>query len=279
MSTRTTAQIFTTKEFLEGAGVRLHRGFSYIPENPFDPFLLFDDFSSDNPVDYLAGFPWHPHRGIETITYILKGEVQHGDSIGNEGVIGKGDIQWMTSGSGIIHQEMPRGSAGIIGFQLWLNMPKTQKMSKPRYQEYRAKDIPEFEYAKGAKMRIIAGSYGDVQGPIDHELTKPTYIDISLEPGVDITIPVESDQTVFYYVFEGELHDHGNIYKTGKVVLTNRKGTSLKLQAGSSGARLLLVSGKPLHEPVAWYGPVVMNTQSELALAFEELQAGTFIKS
>lgn len=279
MSIRTVKQVFTTKEFLEGAGVRLHRGFSYIPENPFDPFLLFDDFSSENPVDYLAGFPWHPHRGIETITYILKGEVEHGDSIGNEGVIGKGDIQWMTSGSGIIHQEMPRGSTEITGFQLWLNMPKDQKMSKPRYQEHRANQIPEFEYSKGVTMRLIAGTQRCYEGPIDHEITKPTYIDITLSPSTKTSIPVDPSYTVFYYIFEGSIDDAGRPLRSGSVALTERIGSSITLQAGSSGARVLLVSGKPLNEPVAWYGPVVMNTDEELASAFEELRAGTFIRA
>ena len=273
---------FTTQEFLEGAGVRLRRGFSYMPENLFDPFLLFDDFSSENPVDYMAGFPWHPHRGIETVTYILKGEVEHGDSLGNQGVIGRGDIQWMSSGSGIIHQEMPRGSSGLVGFQLWINMPKSHKMDAPKYQEHLAKLIPEFEYYKGAKARVIAGNLSNTKGPISDDMTDPTYIDFELLPNTEITIPVPVGYTAFVYVFEGTIHagsqKDGKTYSSGKVLLFDKLGDTIRLATDANGSRLILAVGKPLGEPVAWHGPVVMNTQEELIQAFEELREGTFIK-
>jgi redox-sensitive bicupin YhaK (pirin superfamily) len=282
MKYRHIAHAFKTQEFLEGAGVRLHRGFSHIPSNIFDPFLLFDDFSSENPVDYMAGFPWHPHRGIETVTYILKGEVEHGDSLGNEGVIGKGDIQWMSAGNGIIHQEMPRGSNGLIGFQLWINMPAKRKMDTPRYQDHLAKLIPEFEYQKGAKARIIAGGLNDTSGPISDDMTDPTYIDFELSPNTEITVPVNASYTAFIYIFAGNVHagseKSGKQYGPGKVLLFDKLGDTVRLTTSTTGARLILVTGKPLNEAVAWHGPIVMNTQEELVQAFAELQDGTFIK-
>ena len=278
MSKRKVAHTFTTQEFLEGAGVRLHRGFSYMPENLFDPFLLFDDFSSENPVDFMAGFPWHPHRGIETVTYILKGDVEHKDSIGNAGVISKGDVQWMKSGSGIIHQEMPKGSSGLVGFQLWINIPKKHKMTAPNYQEYKAKEIPEFEYANGIVARVVAGPAEQFKGPVTGDDVDPTYIDFQLKPGAELSVPVPSGYTSFIYVFDGTIQITDSAYKAGQIVLFDRIGTEVNLGAKSSGARILFVSGKPLHEPVAWHGPIVMNTREELVLAFEELNDGTFIK-
>lgn len=278
MKIRGVEHSFTTREFLEGAGVKLHRGFSYMPENLFDPFLLFDDFSSENPIDYLSGFPWHPHRGIETVTYILKGNVEHKDSIGNAGIITKGDVQWMSSGSGIIHQEMPRGSNGLVGFQLWVNIPKKHKMSKPKYQEYKANEIPEFQYAVGAIARVVAGSFGDYSGPVTGDDVAPAYIDFDLKPSTSINIPVNVGHTAFIYVFEGTIHADEKSFSAGKVILFDKLGTEIEIASGSAGARVLYVTGKPLHEPVAWHGPIVMNTREELVAAFEELNSGTFIK-
>ncbi len=228
------------------------------------------------------GFPWHPHRGIETVTYILKGEVEHGDSLGNAGVIGKGDIQWMSSGSGIIHQEMPRGSNGLIGFQLWINMPKKRKMDKPKYQEHIAKLIPEFEYQLGVKVRVIAGSLDDKAGPISDEMTTPSYLDFDLSPNVVTKIPLPVGHTAFIYVFEGKVHigsdKGGQAYGPGKVLLLDKLGENVRLATASAGARLILVAGKPINEDVAWHGPIVMNSQEELVQAFSELRDGTFIK-
>jgi redox-sensitive bicupin YhaK (pirin superfamily) len=226
----------------------------------------------------MAGFPWHPHRGIETVTYILKGDVEHKDSIGNAGVIGKGDVQWMKSGSGIIHQEMPRGGGGLIGFQLWINIPKKHKMTAPNYQEYSSKEIPEFEYTPGVIARVVAGPAETYRGPVTGDDVDPTYIDFDLKPGAELAIPVPSGYTSFIYIFEGSIQIDESQYKSGKVILFDRKGTQIYLGAKSSGARILFVSGKPLHEPVAWHGPIVMNTRAELAIAFDELNNGTFIK-
>ena len=209
MTSRTVATTFRTKKFLEGAGVRLHRGFSYMPENLFDPFLLFDDFSSENPVDYMQGFPWHPHRGIETVTYILKGDVEHKDSIGNAGIISKGDVQWMSAGSGVIHQEMPKGSTGLVGFQLWINIPKAHKMDKPGYQEYKSSEIPEVSYGDDAVARVVAGSINSQLGPVSGDSVDPTYIDFSIKPGKSITVPIPDRYTAFIYVFDGSI-DVGN---------------------------------------------------------------------
>jgi redox-sensitive bicupin YhaK (pirin superfamily) len=268
---------------LEGAGVHLRRavGFGGDPEL-FDPFLMMDDFRGDDPSQYSAGFPWHPHRGIETITYMLEGECDHSDSLGNSGTICAGDVQWMTAGSGIIHQEMPRGTASgrMGGFQLWANLPAAHKMRDPRYQGIESATIPEVRSA-GALVRVIAGSVGDVAGPVTDITVEPEYLDVALEPGVTWTHAVAEDHTVFAYVFEGEgrFGAGGQPVSAGDgTVVLFGDGDSVTVTAGDDGARFLLLSGRPLGEPVAWRGPVVMNTAEELDTAWRELDDGTFIK-
>lgn len=273
---------FKVQEALEGAGVRLHRGFGYFEVPRFDPFLLFDDFSAPNPADYLAGFPWHPHRGIETVTYILDGDVRHRDSIGNAGVIGAGDIQWMTAGSGIIHEEMPEGTGGIKGFQLWVNLPKSHKMITPRYQDIGAQLVPEVSLDNGVVARVLAGREGGVQGPVMDVVMSPTYVDITAQGGKEFKLVVEEGNTVFAYIIDGALgvgREESVAYAKGSIVLFEKEGSLLQLKAGTTGARFLLISGKPIGEPVAWRGPIVMNSNEELQLAFSELQRGTFLKS
>jgi redox-sensitive bicupin YhaK (pirin superfamily) len=265
---------------LEGAGVHLRRGFGFGNTTDFDPFLLFDDFRSDIPEEYVAGFPWHPHRGIETITYVLAGEVDHGDSMGNSGTIGAGDVQWMTAGSGIIHQEMPKGDekGRMHGFQLWANLPSSLKMTKPHYQEVKSAEIPEVTDDDGTKVRIICGEFWGKKGTVDGIAADPIYLDVSVPPGTTKTLPVETARHVFAYVHAGagkfsnasDLDDHS--------LILFDSGDELKVEAGDQGVRFLLVSGKPIQEPVAWQGPIVMNTQAELRTAFEELQRGTFLK-
>jgi len=260
----------------------LHRGFANAQVPRFDPFLLFDDFSATNPADYLAGFPWHPHRGIETVTYILDGNVRHRDSIGNAGVIGAGDIQWMSAGSGIIHEEMPEGAGGIMGFQLWVNIPKINKMTDPRYQDLGKKTIPEIGYGTNSKVRVIAGRVSDVSGPVEDIMADPLYIDVTVEPEKEFQFPVTPGYTTFVYLFEGTLGEGvggGIDFHKGTILLFDREGDMVHLRAGSTGARFLLVSGKPLNEPVAWHGPIVMNSQAELVAAYRELEAGEFIKT
>lgn len=273
-------QKLKAKATLEGAGVRLHRGFGYYELPKFDPFLLFDDFSSSTPADYLPGFPWHPHRGIETVTYMIDGDVRHEDSIGNAGVISSGSVQWMTAGSGIIHQEMPEGFSGVKGFQLWVNLPKENKMTNPRYQEFRSSSIPEVSMGKHAKAKIIAGDTEKEKGPVKDIFAKPTFIDITLDANKSIDFPVISGHTVFIYIFEGNLGLKIGApieHTEGDVLLLDREGTSVQVQAGSKGVRFLIVSGKPINETVAWYGPIVMNTKEELEAAFSQLQTGDFI--
>ena len=268
------------QETMEGAGVRLHRGFGYYEVPRFDPFLLFDDFSAAQPADYLAGFPWHPHRGIETVTYILDGDVRHRDSIGNSGVIGKGDIQWMTAGSGIIHEEMPEGTGGIKGFQLWVNLPKTHKMMAPRYQDISAKSVPEVSVGDYASARVLAGAVGGVKGPVEDVVMAPTYLDVSLQPGKEFVWSAPEGHTLFVYILSGALgvERGGSVeYVQGTIILFEREGGDVILCAGGSGARCLVVSGKPIGEPVAWRGPIVMNSHQELQTAFQELQYGTFL--
>jgi len=265
-----------------------------------DPFLLLDDFRSDSPEMYLAGFPWHPHRGMETITYVLDGEVEHGDSLGNEGVIRSGDVQWMTAGSGIIHQEMPKGDAKghMYGFQLWANLPRAEKMMDPRYREVQQTEIPLVTTASGAKVRVIAGDVDGVRGPVRDIITEPEYLDVSLPAGVAFTHHVTPGHSVFAYVIGGEGYfdqspdafDHeaaGENYfdmerrcvcDDGTLVAYHAEGDTVFVTAEANPVRFLLVSGKPLHEPVAWGGPIVMNSQAELRTAFEELEKGTFIK-
>lgn len=273
-------QKLKAKATLEGAGVRLHRGFGYYELPKFDPFLLFDDFSSSVPGDYLPGFPWHPHRGIETVTYMLGGDVRHEDSIGNSGVISAGSVQWMTAGSGIIHQEMPEGYKGVKGFQLWVNLPKENKMTSPRYQEFRANSIPEVAMGKYAKARIVAGDTDKEQGPVKDIFAKPLFIDITLKANKSIDFPVVSGHTVFLYIFEGNLGlatGASVTHSEGDVLLLERTGSTVQVQAGFAGVRFLIVSGKPINETIAWYGPIVMNTKEELEIAFSQLQTGDFI--
>ncbi|MCI4364715.1 MAG: pirin family protein [Thermoplasmata archaeon] len=265
---------------LEGAGVRLRRSFSN-PEVPlFDPFLLLDRFGSTDPADYMAGFPWHPHRGIETVTYVLDGRVAHGDTLGNEGVIGPGDVQWMNSGSGIIHQEMPQRTEGLFeGFQLWVNLPAKEKMSTPAYRGLTATDFPAQSTDAGARVTVIAGKYGGVEGPVKGIPVDPTYLDVTIPAGGTFDLPATAGYTAFAHGIEGsgtfEGTDSGPVVR-GETVLFG-PGGAVRARAGDSGFRSLFVTGRPLHEPVAWYGPIVMNTRSELVTALQELDHGEFI--
>jgi len=294
MSVRPVKQVIHPKPTLEGAGVRLQRGFGFGSTNEFDPFLLFDDFRNDNPADYLAGFPWHPHRGIETITYVLTGTVDHGDSLGNRGSLGAGDIQWMTAGSGIMHQEMPKGDqqGRMHGFQLWANLPASLKMTKPRYQDVPAKDVPEVTDDDGTKVRVVCGEFWGQKGPVEGVAADPRYLDISVPPRTRRVLAVESSRHAFAYVFAGsgtfrdasapravrnELMDDEYDLSNRSLVLFD-SGDEIVVESGDEGIRFLLVSGQPIEEPVAWYGPIVMNTQTELRQAMRELQLGTFIK-
>jgi redox-sensitive bicupin YhaK (pirin superfamily) len=301
MSIRPVKKIIESKPTMEGAGVHLRRAFGFGDTKEFDPFLLLDDFRNDRPDDYKAGFPWHPHRGIETITYVLAGEVDHGDSLGNKGVLGAGDVQWMTAGSGIMHQEMPRGDAlgRMHGFQLWANLPRSLKMTAPRYQDIKANDIPEIVDDDGTKVRVITGDFWGKKGPVEGVAADPRYLDISVPPGRKKTFKVEVDRHAFAYIFAGsgafassskpfgvltEKNDGGNDIlvreQTGnRSLVLFDSGDEVTVQAGDEGIRFLLVSGKPIEEPVAWYGPIVMNTQAELQQAVHELRNGTFIKS
>jgi redox-sensitive bicupin YhaK (pirin superfamily) len=278
-------KILASQPTIEGAGVRLKRAFGFRQVPEFDPFLLLDHFGSSDPADYLPGFPWHPHRGIETITYMLVGEVEHGDSLGNKGVIGTGDVQWMTAGSGIIHQEMPKGGPGGVmgGMQLWANLPASQKMMDPRYRDVQSRQIPEVTAAGGARIKVICGDVQGVKGPVGDIVIDPEYLDVSLPAGATFTHPVKAGHTVFAYVFEGEAFLGGRKPDAdagtgpGHVVLFG-DGDQIVAAAGGQPARFVLVAGKPLHEPIAWAGPIVMNTQDELRLAFDEYNQGTFIK-
>jgi redox-sensitive bicupin YhaK (pirin superfamily) len=299
MSIRPVKRLVKAKPFLEGAGVHLNRAFGFGEPGEFDPFLLLDDFRNEIPEHYLAGFPWHPHRGIETITYVLAGSVEHGDSIGNRGVITSGDIQWMTAGRGIVHQEMPRGDQDgrMHGFQLWANLPSSLKMTAPRYQEIKSTDIPEITDDDGTFVRVVCGNFWGKSGPVDGIAADPVYIDVSVPPGRKKTLPVEVTRHAFAYVFAGSgkfcnasgplavpTESAGWHDTTPPVEADNRslilfdRGDEVTVQAGDEGIRFLLISGKPLKEPVAWYGPIVMNTQQELQQAFQELQDGTFLK-
>jgi len=304
MSLRAVKQILETKPTIEGAGVKLQRAFGFGKTAEFDPFLLFDDFRNENPADYLAGFPWHPHRGIETITYVLAGEVNHGDSLGNKGRMTAGDVQWMTAGSGILHQEMPKGDANgrMHGFQLWANLPASLKMTDPRYQDIPSAAIPEVTEDDGTTARIICGEFWGKKGPVEGVATGPMsaearYVDISVPPGKRKRFQVETTRHAFAYVFAGSgtFRDASEpqavltesavdpnaepVYdaKNHSLVLFDR-GDEITVQAGPEGIRFLLVSGKPLKEPVAWYGPIVMNTQEQIRQAMAELHTGAFIK-
>lgn len=268
---------------MEGAGVRLRRGFGQDDTSlaQFDPFLLFDDFSSLDSNDYLAGFPWHPHRGIETVSYIIKGAVKHQDSIGNAGIITDGDVQWMTAGKGIIHEEMPASTDGIMGFQLWVNLPAQDKMMPPRYQDIHSRDIPTIQLNDNATAKIIAGTIGKVTGPAQDIMAAPNYIDVSLKAHKSVSIPVTDNHTVFIYVFDGSIatRDHPRSVADRHIILFERNGTEIEVHAGGAGARFLVISGRPLHEPIAWHGPIVMNTQEELITAIDELNNGTFLSN
>jgi quercetin 2,3-dioxygenase len=267
---------------LEGAGVRLRRVFGFEKVPGLDPFLMLDDFSSSEPGDYIAGFPWHPHRGIETITYVLKGEIEHGDSMGNQGLIGPGDVQWMTAGSGIIHQEMPRESreTGLQGFQLWANLPAAEKMMPPRYRGIEAQQIPVAERKDGVKVRVICGTVDGMQGPVREIRIDPEYLDVELPAGAVFHHAVQAGYAVFAYLFAGQGYFEPGSKKAvgaGNLVIFT-EGDSVEITASAQGVRFLLVSGAPLREPVAWRGPIVMNTQEELRLAFAEYAQGTFLK-
>ena len=300
MSIRPVTRISQSRPTMEGAGVKLRRGFGFGETSATDPFLLFDDFRNDRPADYLAGFPWHPHRGIETITYVLAGSVDHGDSLGNRGTLGAGDVQWMTAGSGILHQEMPKGDAAgrMHGFQLWANLPAALKMTRPRYQDVKGSEIPAITDDDGTTVRIICGNFWGKSGPVDGIAAEPRYLDVSVPPGVRKTLPVADRHSAFAYVFAGSgtfrdasgpkgvLTEHE---VDGREVLRREQaadrslilfgtGDAVTVQAGDEGIRFLLISGAPLEEPVAWYGPIVMNTQAELQQAVAELNNGTFIK-
>ena len=299
MSIRPIKKLIQARPAIEGAGVRLHRAIGFGPTGDTDPFLLLDDLRNDRPEDYLAGFPWHPHRGIETITYVLAGTVEHGDSMGNRGAIAAGDVQWMTAGSGIIHQEMPKGDPDgrMHGFQLWANLPAAHKMTAPRYQEINAPEIPVITDDDGTQVRVVCGNFWGKNGPVEGIAANPVYLDVFVPPDRRKSLPVEMTSSAFAYVFEGS----GKFCNASSplevptesvgwsgaappaeagdrwLVLFDR-GDEVTVQAGEKGIRFLLVSGKPLKEPVAWYGPIVMNTQEELRQAFAELHTGTFLK-
>jgi quercetin 2,3-dioxygenase len=300
MSLRPVRQIIQTKPTIEGAGVKLQRAFGFGKTKEFDPFLLLDDFRNDNPTDYIAGFPWHPHRGIETITYVLAGSVEHGDSLGNRGKMTAGDVQWMTAGSGILHQEMPQGDAlgRMHGFQLWANLPSSLKMTDPRYQDIPSSAIPDVTDDDGTHVRVICGEFWGKKGPVEGVAADPNYLDISVPPGKRKRLKVETTRNAFAYVFAGSgrfrdasdpqavLTDQADrpnstpVYDVANhsLVLFDR-GDEITVQPGPEGIRFLLISGKPIEEPVAWHGPIVMNTQEQLQQAMADLRTGTFIKS
>ena len=265
----------------DGAGVKLSRIFGFRDQGDFDPFLLLDFFGSDKPEDYIAGFPWHPHRGMETVTYMLDGKVEHGDSMGNKGVIGKGDVQWMTAGSGIIHQEMPLpDESKMYGFQLWVNLPASQKMIAPRYQEIKADTIPEIKLGKGVIIKIIAGEIAGKIGPVKDIIIEPNYYDIELEENCEFDFEIENEHTTFVYVFEGEGYfgkEHKEYLTKGEGALLSH-GSNILIRSKDKTMRFLLISGKAINEPIAWGGPIVMNTREELETAFREYEDGTFIK-
>lgn len=279
---REISRIFNSRPTLEGAGVHLKRAFGYGETPLFDPFLMLDDFRSDTPEHYLKGFPWHPHRGIETITYVLRGDVEHGDSMGNRGVISSGDVQWMTAGSGIIHQEMPQGDqAGAMqGFQLWANLPAREKMMDPRYRDVKAGQIPVVELEDGVRARVISGAVAGTQGPVRDIVTDPEYLDITVPPRTRFEHPTAPGHTVVVYVISGTGYfDERRTRAVGNegLVLFGA-GDRVVVSSGEEPVRFLLLSGQPIGEPIAWQGPIVMNTQDQLRTAFEEYDTGTFIK-
>lgn len=300
MSIRPTLETRRAQPTLEGAGVKLHRAFGFHDPSELDPFLLFDDFRNETPRDFQSGFPWHPHRGIETITYVLSGTVEHADSLGNTGRLGAGDVQWMTAGSGILHQEMPQGNAHgqMHGFQLWANLPRDLKMTAPRYQDVEAKEIPEITDDDGTTVRVVVGSFWGKRGPVDGIAADPQYLDIYVPPGVRKTLPVDTYRRAFAYIFEGSAAFADASAPTGvllekevrgeevnirdmsgnRTLIRFGTGDEITVQAGEEGVRFLLISGAPIQEPVAWHGPIVMNTAEELQQAFTELRNGTFIR-
>ncbi|MGD0954273.1 MAG: pirin family protein [Methanotrichaceae archaeon] len=299
IETRKIAKVLKSKPTIEGAGVHLKRAFGFSQVPTFDPFLLLDDFRSDNPDHYLKGFPWHPHRGIETITYVLRGDVEHGDSMGNKGIISSGDIQWMTAGNGIIHQEMPKGDSdgSMYGFQLWANLPKSHKMIDPRYRDVKAKQIPEMRLGNGTRIRIICGNIDGKKGPVQDIVIDPEYLDVTVPARSEFTHPTKRGYIVFAYIIEGNgffckkknpfsYEIEGINYfdmkrdpflSNGDLVLFD-DGDQVMVSTEGDPVRFLLISGKPIREPIAWYGPIVMNTNDELRIAFEEYDNGTFIK-
>jgi len=301
MSIRPVLDARRAQPTLEGAGVHLHRAFGFHDPKELDPFLLFDDFRNERPEDYLRGFPWHPHRGIETITYVLAGTVDHGDSLGNAGSLGAGDVQWMTAGSGILHQEMPKGNAKgqMHGFQLWANLPAHLKMTAPRYQDVKGADIPEIIDDDGTRVKVIIGSFWGKSGPIDGIAADPQYLDIFVPAGVRKTFKVDTYRRAFAYVFDGEgrfadasrpqgvllekevMGEEVNIrdLSGNRTLIRFGTGDEVTVQAGERGIRFLLISGAPLEEPVAWHGPIVMNTKEEIRQAMAELRNGTFIRT
>ena len=300
MSIRPVKRVSQSVPTMEGAGVKLRRAFGFGDTSDFDPFLMMDDFRGDRPEDYQAGFPWHPHRGIETITYVLAGNVEHGDSLGNRGNLGAGDVQWMTAGRGILHQEMPQGDekGRMHGFQLWANLPSSLKMTAPRYQDIKGAEVPEVMDDDGTRVRVVCGDFWGKRGPVEGVAADPRYLDVWVPPGKRKTLKVEVERHAFAYVFEGS----GNFRAASQPfgVLTEKtdgvneilvreqtgnrslvlfdSGDEITVQAGDEGIRFILVSGKPIKEPVAWYGPIVMNSQAELQQAFTELKQGTFIR-
>jgi quercetin 2,3-dioxygenase len=297
--TRKIQKAWKSKPAIEGAGVHLKRAFGYNQVPQLDPFLLLDDFRSENPEHFIKGFPWHPHRGIETITYVLSGDVEHGDSMGNQGVISTGDVQWMTAGSGIIHQEMPKGDPDgrMYGFQLWANLPASHKMMDPRYRDVKSHQIPEVSLQYGATVKVICGTANGTQGPVLDIVTDPEYLDVTVPPGATFSHAVNTGKTVFAYIIDGDGYFDENrdpyahevigsnyfdlkrscVCGDGTIVLYG-DGDEVSVTSEKNGVRFLLVSGKPIGEPVAWYGPIVMNTQEELKLALEEYRNGTFLR-
>ena len=300
MSVRPVRSTSAARPTLEGAGVHLHRVFGFGDPSLTDPFLMMDDFRNDDPARYAAGFPWHPHRGIETITYVLAGSVDHADSLGNAGTLGPGSVQWMTAGSGILHQEMPHGDAAgrMHGFQLWANLPSSLKMTHPRYQDIGGEDIPERTDDDGTVVRVITGDWRGVRGPVDGIAADPQYLDVTVPAGVSKRIPIDAYRSAFAYVFEGAAEFRGASDPRGVLVEKELRGEEVRLRdmsgdrtlvvfdvgdeivvrAGERGARFLLVSGAPIREPVAWHGPIVMNTEAELRQAMEELRTDRFIR-
>jgi redox-sensitive bicupin YhaK (pirin superfamily) len=299
MSLRPVKRVIQSQPTVEGAGVHLRRAFGFGDTEQYDPFLLLDDFRNDDPNDYLAGFPWHPHRGIETITYVLAGNVDHGDSLGNRGTLGAGDVQWMTAGRGILHQEMPRGDdrGRMHGFQLWANLPAAHKMTAPRYQDIAGKDIPEVTDDDGTTVRVICGDFWGQRGPVEGVAADPRYLDISVPPGRTKRLAVDVTANAFAYVFAGsgtfrDASDPREVkteivsgptvadaaYVGNRSLVLFDRGDEVVVHAGDDGIRFLLVSGRPIQEPVAWHGPIVMNTRAEILQAMQDLRNGTFIR-